>query len=78
MKVSIGSRVKTKWENNKIAAINAWAVTAFIYGVGKLQWKESELNNGDKISRKAMKMYGTLHLKSNVDKLHIKRKEVEV
>ena len=75
MKVSIGSKVKTKWENNKIAAINAWAVTAFIYGAGKLQWKESELNDGDKISRKAMIMYGALHLKSNMDRLYIERKE---
>ena len=74
MKVSIGSKVKTKWEKNKITAVNAWAVTAFIYEAGTLQWKESELNDGDKISRKAMIMYGALHLKSNVDRLYIKRR----
>ena len=40
-----------------------------------LQWKESELNNVDRKSRKTMTMYGALHLKSDVDRLYIKRKE---
>ena len=30
---------------NKITAINAWAVAAFRYGAGILQWKESELKD---------------------------------
>ena len=32
-------------EKNKITAINAWAVAAFRYGAGILQWKENELKN---------------------------------
>ena len=40
-----------------------------------LQWKESELNNADRKSRKTMTMSGALHLKSDVDRLYIKRKE---
>ncbi|XP_068723498.1 uncharacterized protein [Montipora capricornis] len=37
---------------NKITAINTWAVVVFRYGVGILQWKESELKNVDRKSRK--------------------------
>ena len=60
---------------NKITAINTWAVAVFRYGAGILQWKESELKNVDRKSRKTMTMYGALHPKSDVDRLYIKRKE---
>ena len=59
---------------NKITAINTWAVAVFRYGAGILQWKESELKNVDRKSRKTMTMYGALHPKSDVDRLYIKRK----
>ena len=59
----------------KITAINAWAVTVCRYGAGILQWKESELKNADRKSRKTMTMYGALHPKRDVDRLYIKRKE---
>ena len=60
---------------NKITAINTWAVAIFRYGAGILYWKESELKEIDRKSRKTMTMYGALHLKSDVDRLYIKRKE---
>ena len=60
---------------NKTAAINAWAVAVFRYGGGILQWKESELEDVSRKSRKTMKMYGVLHPKSDVTRLYIKRKE---
>ena len=60
---------------NKITAINAWAVVVFRYGAGILQWKEIELKDVDKKSRKKMTMYGALHPKSDVDRLCIKRKK---
>ena len=60
---------------NKVAAINVWAVAVFRYGAGIIQWKESELKDVDRKSRKTMTMYGALHPKSNVDRLYIKRKE---
>ena len=47
----------------------------FRYGAGILQWKESKLKDVDRKSRKTMTMYGALHLKSNVDRLYVKRKE---
>ena len=60
---------------NKTTAINVWAVAAFRYGAGILQWKESELKDLDRKSRKTMTMYGAFHSKSDLDRLYIKRKE---
>ena len=55
--------------------INTWAVVVFRHGAGILWWKESELKNVDRKSRKTMTMYGALHPKSAVDRLYIKSKE---
>ena len=54
---------------NKITAINAWAVAVFRHGAGMLQWKESEVKDVNMKSRKTTTMYGALHLKSDVDRL---------
>ena len=50
-------------------------MAVFTYGAGMLQWKESELKDVDRKSRKEMTMDGVLHPKSNVDRLNMKRKE---
>ena len=50
-------------------------MAVFRYGAGILQWKESELKDVDRKSRKEMTMDGVLHPKSNVDRLNMKRKE---
>ena len=50
-------------------------MAVFRYGAGILEWKESELKNVDRKSRKTKTMYGALHPKSDVDRLFIKRKE---
>ena len=60
---------------NKVKAINTWAVAIFRYGAGIIQWKTSELKNLDRKSRKTITMYRGLHPKSDVDRLHVKRKE---
>ena len=52
---------------NTITAISVWAMGVFRYGACILQWKESELKDLDRKSRKTMTMYGASHLKSNVD-----------
>ena len=62
-------------ERNKVTAINTWAVTISRYEAGIVQWKVSELKDLDRKSRKTMTMYGGLHLKSDVDRLYVKRKE---
>ena len=59
---------------NKVTAANAWEVAVFRSGAGIIQWRESELKDVDRKSRKTMKMYGALHPKSDVDRLYIKRK----
>ena len=60
---------------NKTTAINAWTVVGFRYRAGILQWKESGLKDVVRKSRKAITIYGVLQQKSNVDRLHINRKE---
>ena len=50
-------------------------MAVFRYGGGILQWKETELKDVDRKPNKTMKMYGVLHLKSDVDRFYIKRKE---
>ena len=60
---------------NKKTAINAWTVAVFRYEAGILQWKDSELKDVDRKSRKNITMYGALHLKRYVDRLYVKRKE---
>ena len=60
---------------NKVTVINKWAVAIFRYGAGIIQWKASELKSLDRQSRKTITMYGGLHPKSDVDRLHVKRKE---
>ena len=67
--------LKAKLNGEKITAINAWSVAIFRYGAGILHWKESELKEVDRNSRKKMTMYGALHPKSDVDRLYMKRKE---
>ena len=67
-KASIGPKSKLNGEN-KITAINAWAVAVFRHGAGMLQWKESEVKDVNMKSRKTTTMYGALHLKSDVDRL---------
>ena len=64
---------------NKVTTINTWAVAIFRYETGIIQWKASELEDLHRKSRKTMTMYGGLHPKSDVDRLHVKkRREVEV
>ena len=60
---------------NKVTTINTWAVAIFRYGAGIIQWKSSELKDLDRKSRRTMTMYEGLHLKSDMNRLHVKRKE---
>ena len=59
---------------NKIQAINTWAVTLLRYGAGIINWKADKLEIMDRTTRKALVMYGTLHPKSDIDRLFLKRK----
>ena len=50
-------------------------MAVFRYGAGVLQLKETELKYANRTSRKTITMYEVLHLKSDVDRLYIKKKE---
>ena len=58
---------------NKIQAINTWAVALLRYGAGIINWKVDELKQMDRTTRKTLTMYGALHLKSDIDRLYLKR-----
>ena len=84
MKETIGKEYKRRLRlilrsklngKNKISAVNTWAVAMFRYGAGIIQWKENELKDLDRKTRKTMTMYGAFHPKSDVDRLYVKRKE---
>ena len=67
--------LKSKFNGkNKIQLINTWAVALLRYGAEIINWKVGELEKVDRTTRKALMMYGTLHPKSNIDRLYLKRK----
>ena len=56
-------------------AVNTWAVPVIRYSAGIVDWKNSELRNMDKKTRKVLNMYQALHPRSNVDRLYLPRSE---
>ena len=63
------------YAGNLINGINAWAVSVVRYSVGVLNWTKKELKGMDVRTRKLLIMFGVFHMKSNVDRLYMKRKE---
>ena len=59
---------------NIILAINTWAVAVISFGAGIIDWNMDELKQVDKKTRKIMTMNGTLHPKSDIDRLYLGRK----
>ena len=59
-KLNSGSTVK---------AINSWVVPVTRYSAGIVHWKNSELCNMDRKTRKVPSMYLALHLRSNLMKV---------
>ena len=55
LRLVLKSKVNGK---NKITTMNAWAVAVLRYGAGIQQWKESELKDVDRKSKKTITMYG--------------------
>ena len=60
---------------NLIRGVNPWAVSLLRYSAAFVSWRKSELQAIDRKTRKFFTIYGALHPKSNVDRLHIPRKE---
>ena len=63
------------YAGNLIKGINAWAVSVVRYSAGVLEWTKKELKRMDVRTRKLLTMFGVFHMKSNVDRLYMKRKE---
>ena len=43
------------------------------YGAGILKWNTDELKSLDRRTRKSITMHGALHLKSDVDRVYLRR-----
>ena len=60
---------------NLVRGINTWEVSLLRYSAAFVSWRKSELQAIDRKTRKVFIIYGALHLKSDVDRLYIFRKE---
>ena len=60
---------------NLVSGVNIWAVSLLRYSAAFAGWRKSEMQPIDRRTRNLFTMYGVLHPKSNVYRLHITRKE---
>ena len=60
---------------NLVCGVNTWAVSLLQYSAAFVSWRKRELQVIDRKTRKLFTIYGTLHHKSDVDRLYIPRKE---
>ena len=72
VKATAGSQLHA---GNLLQAVNTWAVSVVRYTAGILDWSTRELEAIDTKTRKILAMNRALHIRSNVDRLYIKRKE---
>ena len=73
----IKSNTKAKLDSgNDVKAINTWAAPVIRYSASIAGWKNSELHNMDKKTRKILNMYQAPHPRSNVGRLYLPRSEV--
>ena len=56
-------------------AINTWAVPTVRCSAGIIEWTKQEVREMDRKSRKIITMYGGLHHRSSVERLHLPRSE---
>ena len=72
----LGKVLKSKLNGgNLVRGVNTWAVSLLRYSAAFVSWRKSELQAIDRKTRKLFTIYGALHLKSDVDRLYILRKE---
>ena len=61
---------------NTVKAINSWAVPVIRHSAGIVDWKNSQLRNMDRKTRKVLNIYQALHPRSNIDRLCLPHNEV--
>ena len=62
---------------NLMKGINTWDVPLVRYSGPFLKWTREELKQMDQMTRKQMTMHKALHLRDDVDRLYVSRKEGE-
>ena len=60
---------------NLVRGVNTWVVSPLRYSTTFVSWRKNELQAIDRKTRKLFTMYGSLHPKSDVDRLYIPREE---
>ena len=60
---------------NLVCGVNTWVVSLQRYSAAFVSWRKSELQAIDRKTRNLFTIYGSLHPKSDVDRLYIPRKE---
>ena len=60
---------------NLVCGVNTWAVSLSRYTAAFVSWRKSELQASDRKTGKLFTICGTLHPKSDVDRLYLPRKE---
>ena len=60
---------------NLVRGVNTWAVSLLRYSAAFVRRRKSELQAINRKTSKLFTIYGTLHPKSDVDRLYIPRKE---
>ena len=58
---------------NSIIAINTWAVPVVRYTAGVINWTKAEIKRMDTKTRKLLTIYRSLHPRSCVDRIYLKR-----
>ena len=59
---------------NMVKGINAWGVSVLHYTAGIIEWTKKELKEMDIKTRKILTMAGAFHMRGDVDRLYIQRK----
>ena len=62
-------------EGNLISGINTWVVGVVCYSAGIVDWTMEEVANMDRRTRKILATNDCLHIRSNVVRLYLPRKE---
>ena len=66
--------MKTKLNGqNKIQAINTYAMPVVSYTAGIIEWTQTEMKDLDRKTRKLLNMYGGLHPRADVHRLYLPR-----
>jgi predicted GNAT family acetyltransferase len=60
---------------NKLTAIGALTVPVLRYSFGIIDWRNEEIKQIDRKTRKMLTMYKMHHQKADIDRLYVKRKE---